>query len=91
MKSKFENRTEAGFYDYMMSRRDYKESTVWDYIKRIRKIESMDTLINKNLDPFIKDYEDGTHESMNSTCHNAYSCALKRLKEYQEYRGIIVI
>ena len=91
MKSKFENQTEAGFYDYMLSQRRYKESTVWDYIKRIRKIESMDTLINKSLDPFINDFEDGAHETMNSTCHNAYSCALKRLQEYQRYRGIIVI
>lgn len=91
MKSKFVNRTEAGFYDYMMSHRHYKESTVLDYIKRIRKIESMDTLINKNLDPFIKDFETGTHENMNSTCHNAYSCALKHLQEYQEYRGIVVV
>lgn len=91
MKSKFVNRTEAGFYDYMMSHRTYKESTVWDYIKRIRKIESMDTLMSKNLDPIIEEYECGAYENMNSTCHNAYSCALKRLREYQEYKGINVI
>ena len=91
MKNKFENRTEAGFYDYMLGQRRYKESTVWDYIKRIRKVEPMDTLINKNLGPFINDFENGAHETMNSTCHNAYSCALKRLQEYQKYRGIIVV
>ena len=91
MKIKFINSTEAGFYDYMMSHRTYKESTVWDYINRIRKIEPMDTLINKNLAPFIEEYERGVHEDKNSTCHNAYSCALKRLREYQEYKGILVI
>lgn len=91
MRTKFINHTEAGFYDYMMSHRNYKESTVMDYIRRIRKIESMDILINKNIDPYIKDFEKGSNETMNSTCHNAYSCALKRLQEYQDYRGIIAI
>ena len=91
MKREFKNRTEAGFYDYMMSHRDYKESTVWDYITRIRRIGDMDTLISKNLDPYITDYETGAHQDMNATCHNAYSCSLKRLQEYQEYSGIVVI
>ena len=91
MKRNFDNHTEAGFYDYMMSHRDYKESTVWDYIKRLRKIESMDTLFSKNLDPYITDYEAGNHSDMNAICHNAFSCALKRLQEYQEYRGIVII
>ena len=86
----FLNCTEAGFYDYMLSHRPYKESTVWDYIKRIRKIESMDTLICKDLVPYIVDFETGAHQNMNATCHNAYSCALKRLKEYQTYKGIVV-
>ena len=91
MKRKFNNQTEAGFYDYMLSHRHYKESAVLHYIQRIRKIEPMDTLINKRLDPIIKDYENGAYQNMNATCHNAYSCALKRLKEYQEYKGIVVI
>ena len=84
------NCTESGFYDYMLSHKHYRESTVLDYIKRIRKIESMDTLVCKDLEPYIADFETGTHKNMNATCHNAYSCALKRLKEYQTYKGIVV-
>ena len=91
MNFKFASRTEAGFYDYMMSHRNYKESTVLHYIRRIRAIEPMETLIKKDLDPIIRDYEKGSQENMNSTCHNAYSCALKRLQEYQTVRGIVVI
>lgn len=83
--------TEASFYDYMLSQRHYKESTIWDYIRRIRKIESMDTLVCKDLAPYIATLETGAHYNMNATCHHAYSCALKRLKEYQDYKGIIVI
>ena len=88
---KFLNCTEGGFYDYMLSHRPYRESTILDYIRRIRKIESMDTLVHKDLDPFIDDYENGAHRSINAASHNAYSCALKRLKEYQTYKGIVVI
>ncbi len=91
MKKIFENQTEAGFYDYMMCHRGYRESTVLDYIRRIRKIESMDTLVSKNLDHYIADYMTGAKQNMNATCHNAYSCALKRLQEYQEYKSILVI
>ena len=86
----FLNCTEASFYDYTLSHKSYKESTVWDYIKRIRKIESMDTLVCKNLDPYINEFVNGTYHNMNATCHNAYSCALKRLKEYQSHKGIFV-
>ena len=91
MKKKFADNTERGFYDYMLSQRHYKESTVWDYIRRIRRIEAMDTLITKNLDLHIADYEQGAHKEKNKSCHNALSCAFKRLREYQQYMGIVVI
>lgn len=91
MKRTFENRTEAGFYDYFLSSNKYKESAVWAYILRIRKIESMNTLVNKDLDPYIADYEHGMHKDLNSQNHNAYSCALKRLQEYQRTHGIVVV
>ena len=87
---KFLNSTEAGFYDYMLSHKHYKDSTVLDYIRRIRKIESMDTLVYKDLTLYIDDFETGTHRNMNAASHNAYSCALKRLKEYQTYKDIVV-
>jgi hypothetical protein len=88
MKNRFANSNEAGFYDYLTSQRKYRESTVWDYIWRIRKIESMDTLVHKKLTHYIDDYETGVHQEINATCHNAYTCALKRLREYQDYLGI---
>ena len=88
---KFDNNTERAFYDYTLSTGKYKESTVWHYILRLRKIESMDTLVLNNLDPIIADYETGSQIEMNRSCHNAYSCALKRLQEYQEAKGIVVI
>ena len=91
MKREFQNRTEAGFYDYYLSRGKHKESTVWQYISKLRKIDSANTLITKNLDPYIADYETGANQVVNATCHNAYSCALKRLQDYQLSRGIVVI
>ena len=91
MVRKFNNDTEGAFYDYTLSRMKYRESTVWHYILRLRKIESMDTLVYKNLDPFIADYTSGAHEVVNLKCHNAYSSALKRFQEFQEAKGIAVI
>ena len=94
MKRVFLNNTEAGFYDYTMAHGNYKESTVWHYIQRMRQIESMDTLVKKDLDVVIADYITGAHKEMNKTCHNAYSCALKRLQTYQGAmiaRGTVVI
>ena len=83
MKIKFENSTEASFYDYLVGNRGYKQSTAMDYVRRIRRIESMDTLVKKNLDNVIDDYENGAHKMVNHSAHNAYSCALKRLREFQ--------
>ena len=94
MKRVFLNNTEAGFYDYTMAHGNYKESTVWHYIQRMRQIESMDALINKDLDVVIADYIAGTHKQLNKSSHNAYSCALKRLQTYKAAmlaRGTVVI
>lgn len=77
---KFENSTEARFYDYLLSR-GYAKSTAADYIRRLRKIKSLDLLVNENLDALIADYESGANANANARSHKAYSCALKRLKE----------
>ncbi|MBO5715448.1 MAG: hypothetical protein J6S23_03530 [Clostridia bacterium] len=91
MKRIFNNHAETAFYDYLLSLNKYKESTVWQYILRIRQIESMDSLINKDLDNRIADFEHGFKKEINTAHHNAYSCALKRLQDYQRAHGIVVI
>ena len=86
----FQNQAEASFYDYMCSRRQHKKSTIWQYILRCRTIMSMDLLQNENLDPLISAYETGRYKDINATSHKAFSCALKRLREYQIHKGIVV-
>lgn len=75
--------TEAAFYDYLLSR-GYAKSTSLDYVRRIRKIGAIDTMVNQNLDPYIADYTTGSHEDFNHQNHNTYSNALKRLQEMQK-------
>lgn len=88
MKKTFRNSAELGFYDYMMSQREYKESTVMHYILRLRQIEQLSVLLYKNLTPYIAAFESGADRMKNTTSHGAYSSALKRLAEYQAYKGI---
>ena len=76
---------EAAVYDYLRGR-GYAHSTACDYVRRLRKIESADALLNKDLTPYIEDYTIGAHENFNKTNHSTYSNALKRLQEMQ--RGI---
>lgn len=78
---RFENQTERGLYDFMMTG-GYKDSTARDYIHRLRKIKPVDTLAGENLANHIDDYTKGAFENMNKRAHNAYSSALKCLKKY---------
>lgn len=84
----FVNNTERGFFEFLMSR-GYAASSARDYIRRMRRIRPLDELIRENLDVRIADYETGSHEDMNNRVHHAYSCALKRLREYAERIGLI--
>lgn len=90
MKRNFKNNVELGFYDYLVSS-GYKESTAYHYITRCRKVKPLDVLVIENLDNYIDDYENGTKRDINVSSHAAYSNALKRLREYQSYKGIVVI
>lgn len=90
MKKNFKNSVELGFYDYLLCQK-YAERTAWHYITRCRKVESLNVLIRKNIDPYIAEFESGSCKSINEKCHGAYSCALKRFKEYQVSKGIIVL
>lgn len=78
---------EGMFYDYLLSR-GYAPGTAKDYVYRLRKIESADTLISKDLNPCIEDYEIGAHAAINQRTHKAYSNALKRLQEMQRDKGM---
>lgn len=89
MKSTFKNHTEASFCDYLLSR-GYAQSTALHYIVRLRRIKSLDQLVQDNLSPYISDYETGTHKMENARAHKAISSALKRLQAYQNHKGIIV-
>ena len=73
---------EGMFYDYLLSH-GYARSTAKDYVYRLRKIESVDTLVSKDLTPYIEDYTIGAHENFDKDHHRAYSNALKRLQEMQ--------
>lgn len=86
---KFNNRTEMGFYDYMGSHTSRKESTIWSYILRLRRVKSLDVLITEDIDSHIADYESGSMKTENERSHSAYSCALKHFKGYMIYKGII--
>ena len=77
----FENNTERGFFEFLLGR-GYARSTAADYIRRLRRIKSLDVLKGENLDGYINDYENGANENLNKRAHNAHSCALKRFKEY---------
>ena len=74
--------TESAFYDYLRGRQ-YTHRTAYDYIGRLRKIESVDTLISKDLSSYIEDYTIGAHQEFDITNHHTYSNALKRLQEMQ--------
>ena len=74
--------TEAAFYDYLRGR-GYTHRTAYDYVCRLRKIESADVLIAKDLSSYIEDYTIGAHENFDKTNHQTYSNALKRLQEMQ--------
>lgn len=86
---KFNNMTERSFYDFLMSEQKYKESTVLHYIQRLRLIEAINELINKNIDAYIKAYETGRHMDLDIRSHRAYSNALKHFKEYMIYKGLL--
>ena len=83
---KFKNDVEGRFFDFMLSK-GYARSTAAAYIRCLRRIKSMDVLMGENLDDYINDYEKGSNENLNKRSHNAYSCALKRFKEYVEYNN----
>ena len=85
---RFENSTERGFCEYLISQ-GYAFSTAMDYIRRLRRITSLDKLINQNLDGLIASFENGIHKALNERSHNAHSCALKRFKEYGIRIGVI--
>ncbi len=85
---KFKNDTERAFYDYMLCK-GYKESAVWHYITRLRSISPLDMLVTENIDTYIYDYEKGSNMDKNKSSHNAYSSALKRLKDFMTDKGII--
>ena len=86
---RFNNQTERAFHDFLISA-GYAASTTDDYIRRLRRIGSLDVLVTSNLDNLISDYETGAHAEMNANAHRAYSCAIKRLQEYAE-RHIISV
>lgn len=73
---------ESAFYDYLRGR-GYTHRTAYDYVGRLRKIESADVLISKDLTPYIEDYTAGAHQDFDKINHHTYSNALKRLQEMQ--------
>ena len=79
---KFENQTETAFYNYLTKK--FKESTAWDYIRRIRSIKRLDMLLNEKLDSYIAAYETGAFAKVNNTAHNAFSAALKHFRDFQQ-------
>ena len=87
-KLKFINHKEGSFFDYLLCK-GYKDSSAMHYIRRLRTIDNIDTLL-ENIDFYIDDYENGSNKSINTSSHTAYSCALKRLKECALNRGWII-
>lgn len=83
MVMKFKNNIEADFFDYLLSK-GYAQRAATSYVRCLRRIKSVDVLIKENLADYITDYEKGANENLNKKAHNAYSCALKRFKEYVE-------
>lgn len=82
--NKFKNHTEYSFFDYMIKRGKLKWKTAKQYISALRKIKPLEELIVEDLDKYIDDYVNGSMKAINSSSHNTYSCALKRLAEYKK-------
>jgi hypothetical protein len=86
---KFKDQTERAVYDYMCCHTTTEEASVWSYILRLRSIKPLDELICEDIDAHINAYVTGSMKAKNEKCHSAYSCALKHLKKYMQYKGLV--
>lgn len=78
----YESDIERSFYQFMIDN-GLTQNTAKDYVKRVTQIDSIDKLMETDIDPLIEMYTTGDKKEINKRRHYAPSSALKKFKEFK--------